>query len=145
MRGHFFFRFGIKKPKLAVAGINPHGGEGGVFGKEEIDIIQPALDSAIKQGYTVEPYPVSGDTVFVRMWENKEFDAVVAQYHDQGHIAAKLVDFWGGVNITLGIPIIRTSVDHGTAFNIAGQGKANPRSLINAINYAEILSGFRSK
>jgi len=136
-------RFGIKKPKLAVAGINPHSGEGGVFGKEEIDIIQPAIDRAVKQGYNVEPYPVPGDTVFVRMWENKEFDAVVAQYHDQGHIAAKLVDFWGGVNITLGIPIIRTSVDHGTAFDIAGQGKANPKSLINAINYAEILNGFQ--
>ena len=136
-------RFGIEKPKLAVAGINPHSGEGGVFGKEEIDIIQPAIDSAQKQGYNVEPYPVPGDTVFVRMWENKEFDAVVAQYHDQGHIAAKLVDFWGGVNITLGIPIIRTSVDHGTAFDITGQGKANPKSLINAINYAEILNDFR--
>jgi len=136
-------RFGIEKPKLAVAGINPHCGEGGLFGQEEIEIIQPAINKALMEGYNVEPYPVSGDTVFIRMRDGKEFDAVIAQYHDQGHIAAKLVDFWGGVNITLGIPIIRTSVDHGTAFNIAGQGKANPKSLINAIKYAEILNKYR--
>jgi len=132
-------RMGISQPKLAVAGLNPHSGEGGVFGREEIDIIQPAINMALEEGINVCPYPVPGDTVFFRMWERKEFDAVIAQYHDQGHIAAKIVDFWGGVNITLGLPIIRTSVDHGTAFDIAGQAKADPRSLINAIEYARIL------
>lgn len=131
---------GISEPKLAVAGLNPHSSEGGVFGREEIDIIQPAIDEAIAEGFNVCSYPVPGDTVFVRMWEGKEFDAVIAQYHDQGHIAAKIIDFWGGVNITLGLPIIRTSVDHGTAFDIAGKGKADPKSLINAIEYALTLN-----
>jgi 4-phospho-D-threonate 3-dehydrogenase / 4-phospho-D-erythronate 3-dehydrogenase len=129
-------RMGIDKPRLAVAGLNPHSGEGGIFGSEEAEIIQPAIDSAISHGMDICPYPVPPDTVFVQMQERKVFDAVVAQYHDQGHIAAKLVDFWGGVNITLGIPIIRTSVDHGTAYDIAGLGKANPESMINAIEYA---------
>jgi 4-hydroxythreonine-4-phosphate dehydrogenase len=129
-------RMGIAQPRLAVAGLNPHSGEGGIFGREEIEIIQPAIDSAIAQGMDVCSYPVPPDTVFVQMQELKAFDAVVAQYHDQGHIAAKLVDFWGGVNITLGLPIIRTSVDHGTAYDIAGTGKANPESMINAIGCA---------
>jgi 4-hydroxy-L-threonine phosphate dehydrogenase PdxA len=126
---------------LAVAGLNPHSGEGGVFGREEIEIIQPAIDLARSEGIDVVPYPAPPDTVFVKMLENKQFDAVIAQYHDQGHIAAKIMDFWGGVNITLGLPIIRTSVDHGTAFDIAGQGKANPQSLINAIKYARTMIG----
>lgn len=133
-------RMGIAEPHLAVAGLNPHSGEGGAFGREEIDVIQPAIDAALAAGIDVIPYPVPPDTVFVRMWENKQFDAVVAQYHDQGHIAAKIVDFWGGVNITLGLPVIRTSVDHGTAFDIVGQGKANPKSLVNAIKYARAMS-----
>lgn len=132
-------RMGVAHPKLAVAGINPHSGEGGVFGREEIDEIQPAIDQARLMGMEINPYPVSPDTVFNRMLENREFDAVVAQYHDQGHIAAKVFDFWGGVNITLGLPIIRTSVDHGTAFDIAGTGKANPTSLIHAIKLAQLL------
>jgi 4-hydroxythreonine-4-phosphate dehydrogenase len=127
---------GISEPRLAVAGLNPHSGEGGLFGSEEIDIIQPTIDAAIKERIDVYPHPVPPDTVFVRMLENKEFDGVITQYHDQGHIAAKIVDFWGSVNITLGLPIIRTSVDHGTAFDIAGTGKANPESLVNAIKYA---------
>lgn len=132
---------GMENPRLAVAGLNPHSGEGGVFGREEIEIIQPAIDLARSEGIDVVPYPVPPDTVFVRMLENKQYDAVIAQYHDQGHIAAKIVDFWGGVNITLGLPIIRTSVDHGTAFDIAGQGKANPQSMINAIKYAHAMIG----
>jgi len=127
---------GIPKPRLAVAGLNPHSGENGIFGSEEIDVIQPAIEDAIQDGIDIVPYPVPPDTVFVRMQEQREFDAVIAQYHDQGHIPAKLVDFWGGVNITLGLPIIRTSVDHGTAFDIAGTGKARPDSLINAILFA---------
>jgi 4-hydroxythreonine-4-phosphate dehydrogenase len=132
---------GIENPHLAVAGLNPHSGEGGAFGREEIEIIQPAIDLARSEGIDIVPYPVPPDTVFVKMLENKQFDAVIAQYHDQGHIAAKIVDFWGGVNITLGLPIIRTSVDHGTAFDIAGQGKANPQSMINAIKYAHAMIG----
>jgi 4-hydroxythreonine-4-phosphate dehydrogenase len=126
----------IASPRLAVTGLNPHSGEGGIFGNEEIEQIQPAIEMAIGAGLDVYPWPVPADTVFVRMSENREFDAVVAMYHDQGHIAAKLIDFWGGVNITLGLPIIRTSVDHGTAFDIAYTNRANPKSLINAIEYA---------
>jgi 4-hydroxythreonine-4-phosphate dehydrogenase len=129
-------RLGIEKPYLAVAGLNPHSGEGGLFGREEIEQIQPAIDRARAEGINVSGRPEPPDTVYVRMAASKEFDAVVAQYHDQGHIAAKIVDFFGGVNITLGLPIIRTSVDHGTAFDLAGTGKANPSSLIAAIKYA---------
>ena len=137
-------RMGIENPRLAVAGLNPHSGEGGLFGREEIEQIQPAIDTARREGLDVYPVPVPGDTVFLRMQKNKEFDAVVAQYHDQGHIAAKIVDFFGGVNITLGLPIIRTSVDHGTAFDIAGKGIANPSSLLAAIAYAQLLAAHRS-
>ncbi len=129
-------RMGIRTPHIAVAGLNPHSGEGGIFGKEEINIIQPAIDTALEEGLNILSYPVPPDTVFVRMLKNREFDAVVAQYHDQGHIAAKIVDFLGGVNITLGLPIIRTSVDHGTAFDIAGKGLAHSDSLVNAIKLA---------
>jgi len=131
---------GIETPRIAVAGLNPHSGEGGIFGREEIEQIQPAIEEARSLGYNIYPHPVPGDTVFVRMREFGEFDAVVAQYHDQGHVAAKLVDFWGGVNITLGLPIIRTSVDHGTAFDVAYTGRANPKSLINAIEYARLMT-----
>ena len=134
-------QIGIERPRIAVAGLNPHSGEGGLFGSEEAEQIQPDIDQARQAGLEVYPWPVPPDTVFVRMRDGQEFDAVVAQYHDQGHIAAKLVDFHGGVNITLGLPIIRTSVDHGTAFDIAGTGKANPQSLISAINYARLLAG----
>ena len=138
-------RLGVTKPRLAVAGLNPHSGEGGLFGFEEIEVIQPAINAAREHGLDVVPHPVSPDTVFVNMLERKAYDAVVAQYHDQGHIAAKIVDFWGGVNITLGIPIIRTSVDHGTAYDIAWTGRANPESLINAISYAQIMYKHWSK
>lgn len=134
---------GIAHPRLAVAGLNPHSGEGGLFGREEIEQIQPAIDAARAEGLAVYPAPLPGDTVFLRMQRGKEFDAVVAQYHDQGHIAAKLVDFFGGVNITLGLPIIRTSVDHGTAFDIAGKGIANPNSLLAAIEYARLMAAHR--
>lgn len=133
-------KMGIANPKIAVAGLNPHCGENGLFGTEDVEHIQPAIDQAIGEGLNMYPAPVPPDTVFVRMAEFKEFDAVVAQYHDQGHIASKIVDFWGGVNITLGLPIIRTSVDHGTAFDVVGTGKANPASMYNAIDYARILA-----
>jgi 4-hydroxythreonine-4-phosphate dehydrogenase len=138
-------QMGIADPLIAVAGLNPHCGEGGLFGSEESQQVQPALDAAAGEGMRVYPRPVPPDTVFVRMAQFKEFDAVVAQYHDQGHIAAKLVDFWGGVNITLGLPIIRTSVDHGTAFDIVGTGKANPQSMVNAIAYAAVMAKNWSK
>lgn len=137
-------QMGIAAPRLAVAGLNPHSGEGGLFGTEEIEQIQPAIDMARSEGINVYDRPLPPDSVFVRMLERKEFDATIAQYHDQGHIAAKIVDFWGGVNITLGLPIIRTSVDHGTAFGKAGTGKANPKSLLNAIKYAQLMATHRS-
>ena len=138
-------QMGIAAPRLAVAGLNPHSGEGGLFGTEEIEQIQPAIDIARSEGINVYDRPLPPDSVFVRMLERKEFDATIAQYHDQGHIAAKIVDFWGGVNITLGLPIIRTSVDHGTAFGKAGTGKANPKSLLNAIKYAQLMATHRSQ
>jgi len=130
----------IENPMIGVAGLNPHCGENGLFGDEDVEQIQPAIDHAIKDGIRVYPTPIPPDTVFVRMAQFHEFDAVVAQYHDQGHIASKIVDFWGGVNITLGLPIIRTSVDHGTAFDVVGTGKANPASLVNAIEFARVMA-----
>jgi 4-hydroxythreonine-4-phosphate dehydrogenase len=137
-------QMGIVAPRLAVAGLNPHSGEGGLFGTEEIEQIQPAIEIACSEGMNVYGRPLPPDSVFMRMLECKEFDATIAQYHDQGHIAVKSIDFWGGVNITLGLPIIRTSVDHGTAFGKAGTGKANPKSLINAIKYAQLMAANRS-
>lgn len=136
-------QMGIPTPLIGIAGLNPHCGENGLFGNEDVEQIQVAIDQARQQGFRVYDAPIPPDTVFVRMAEFHEFDAVVAQYHDQGHIAAKIVDFWGGVNITLGLPIIRTSVDHGTAFDIVGSGKANPQSLFNAIEYASLMAEHR--
>jgi 4-hydroxythreonine-4-phosphate dehydrogenase len=136
-------QMGIADPLIALAGLNPHCGEGGLFGSEESEQIQPAIEQANAEGIRCYPRPVAPDTVFVRMAQFKEFDAVIANYHDQGHIAAKIVDFWGGVNITLGLPIIRTSVDHGTAFDVVGTGKANPKSMVNAIQYAEVMARHR--
>jgi len=133
-------QMGIREPFIAVAGLNPHCSENGLFGSEDVEQIQPAIDLALQEGMHIYPNPIPPDTVFVRMAQFREFNAVVAQYHDQGHIAAKIIDFWGGVNITLGLPIIRTSVDHGTAFDIVGTGKVNPDSLINAITYALLLA-----
>lgn len=133
-------RLGVDKPRIGVAGLNPHASEGGIFGDEELREIQPAIDEAREKGIDVYPQPVPGDTVFHRMHYKKEFDAVVAQYHDQGHIPTKLLDFFGGVNITMGSPIIRTSVDHGTAFDIAGKGVADENSLINALRLAAKLA-----
>jgi len=134
-------RMGISEPRIAVAGLNPHAGEGGLFGDEEINEIQPAIDRARLEGWDVYPNPLPPDTVFVMMAEQGRFDAVVAMYHDQGHIPAKLLHFADGVNVTLGLPIVRTSVDHGTAFDIAGRGIANASSMKAAILVALDLCG----
>lgn len=133
-------RMGVEKPSIAVAGLNPHAGEGGLFGREESEEIDPAVREARQLGYDVIG-PMPPDTVFFRALRGKEigrgeFDAVVAMYHDQGHIPIKLLGFFDGVNVTLGLPIIRTSVDHGTVFGKAGKGTANPASLIEAVRLA---------
>jgi 4-hydroxythreonine-4-phosphate dehydrogenase len=125
---------GVPNPRIAVSGLNPHAGESGLFGREEIDHIGPAVHEAGERGLNVQG-PLPPDTVFLRAWK-KEFDIVVAMYHDQGHIPLKLLGFEKGVNVTLGLPIIRTSVDHGTAFDIAGRGVANPTSMMEAIKMA---------
>ena len=131
-------RFGIAAPRIAVAGLNPHAGEHGLFGREEIDTMAPAIAACRAQGIDVSgPFP--GDTVFLRA-SRGEFDVVVACYHDQGLIPVKLLAFGQAVNVTLGLPIIRTSVDHGTAFDIAGQGIADPGSLIAAVLLAARLT-----
>ena len=138
-----------RRPQIAVAALNPHAGEGGLFGRQDIDVSAPTIAKAVADGLDVVG-PVPGDTVFVKLRAG-QYDAVIAMYHDQGHIPVKLLGFqidpatgrWqelSGVNITLGLPIIRTSVDHGTAFDIAGKGIANERSLIEAIEYAERLA-----
>ena len=132
-------QMGIQEPRLAVAGLNPHAGEGGLFGDEEAREIAPAIEAARAEGMDVYPAPVPPDTVFYRMSHGHEFDAVVAMYHDQGHIPTKVLGFAEGVNITLGLPIIRTSVDHGTAFDKAGKGTADPTSLKRAIEMAVLL------
>ena len=130
------------RPRLAVAGLNPHAGEEGLLGEEERTVIRPAVQAARGRGIQIEG-PLPGDTVFVRATKG-EFDAVIACYHDQGLIPVKLLAFGHSVNVTLGLPIIRTSVDHGTAFDIAGQDKADPTSLIEAILLAgRLASGSR--
>ena len=142
-------KFGIENPRIAVAGLNPHAGENQLFGDEEVNEIIPAIEQANKLGYTVEgPFPP--DTMFVKAVQGK-FDGCIAMYHDQGHIPFKLEGFkWDneketmksvkGVNITLGLPIIRTSVDHGTAFEIAGQGIASADAMLVAIDYAIVMA-----
>ncbi|MBY0502492.1 MAG: 4-hydroxythreonine-4-phosphate dehydrogenase PdxA [Bryobacteraceae bacterium] len=121
--------------RVAVAGLNPHAGENGLFGREEIDEIRPAVEWAQAQGWNVEG-PLPPDTLFYLAVRRKKYDAVVCMYHDQGHIPSKLLDFEGGVNIALGLPIVRTSVDHGTAFDIAWQGIASTRSFAAAVSMA---------
>jgi 4-hydroxythreonine-4-phosphate dehydrogenase len=130
-------------PRIAVAGLNPHAGENGLFGREEIDEISPAVADAQARGWPVQgPFPP--DTLFYLAVEKRRFDAVICMYHDQGHIPSKLLDFEGGVNIALGLPIIRTSVDHGTAFDIAWKGVASTRSLVAAFHFATRLAGLAS-
>jgi 4-hydroxythreonine-4-phosphate dehydrogenase len=134
-------QFGIRSPRLALAGLNPHAGEDGLLGSEEERVLRPAVAAARARGLNVAgPFP--GDTVFVRA-SRGEFDVVVACYHDQGLIPVKLLAFGQAVNVTLGLPIIRTSVDHGTAFDIAGTGVADPSSLITATLLAARLARAR--
>ncbi len=134
--------FGINDPKIAVAGLNPHCGENKLFGNEEDQIIRPAVEQSRKDNINVSgPYPP--DTVFFKA-ASGSFDAVVCMYHDQGLIPFKLLHFDDGVNITLGLPIVRTSVDHGTAYDIAGKGLASHRSLAEAVNLAAFISRNRS-
>jgi len=133
--------FGIARPRVAVAGLNPHAGEGGLFGREEIEIIAPAIAAARAEGIDVSgPWP--GDTVFMMARAGK-FDVVVAQYHDQGLIPVKYLGLEKGVNVTLGLPFVRTSPDHGTAFDIAGQGVASPESMEVALAMARRLAAAR--
>ncbi len=125
---------GVEHPRVAVAGVNPHAGENGRFGKEENEVLTPAIEQAQREGINVSgPYP--GDTIFMRA-RRGEFDIVVAQYHDQGLIPVKYLGVDEGVNVTVGLPFIRTSVDHGTAFDIAGKGVADPNSLRAAFSLA---------
>lgn len=133
--------FGLSLPRMAVAGLNPHAGEGGLFGDEEERIITPAINAARAEGWQVAgPFPP--DTVFHKAVSG-EYDAVICMYHDQGLIPFKLLHFEDGVNVTIGLPIVRTSVDHGTAYDIAGQGKANPASLCAAFDLAAEIAGNR--
>ena len=130
-------RFGMPESRIAVTGLNPHAGESGLLGHEESDAIAPAIAAARSEGINVSgPFPA--DTLFVRA-SRGEFDVVIACYHDQGLIPVKLLAFGHAVNVTLGLPIIRTSVDHGTAFDIARQGKADPGSMVEAILLAARL------
>jgi 4-hydroxythreonine-4-phosphate dehydrogenase len=135
-------RFGIASPRLALAGLNPHAGEHGVIGREDDEVLAPAVAASRARGVAIDgPFPA--DTIFLRAMRG-EFDAVVACYHDQGLIPIKLVAFGRAVNVTLGLPIVRTSVDHGTAFDIAGKGVADPSSLIEAIKLAVRLARTRN-
>jgi 4-hydroxythreonine-4-phosphate dehydrogenase len=132
-------RLGIDRPRIAVAGLNPHAGEGGLMGREEIESIAPAIADARARGVDASgPWP--GDTVFMRARGFRDFDVVVAMYHDQGLIPIKYLGIDTGVNVTIGLPFVRTSVDHGTAFDIAGRGIADCRSLLAAIELAAALS-----
>ncbi len=131
---HACLQEGIAHPRVAVAGLNPHAGEDGRFGREEITAIAPAIQQAIKEGIDASgPWP--GDTIFMKARKG-DYDIVVAQYHDQGLIPVKYLGVEQGVNVTVGLPFVRTSVDHGTAFDIAGQGIADPSSLREAFEAA---------
>jgi 4-hydroxythreonine-4-phosphate dehydrogenase len=131
-------RFGIARPRIALAGLNPHAGEEGLLGEEDVRVLRPAVEDGRSRGIAIDgPFP--GDTIFGRATRG-EFDAVIACYHDQGLIPVKLLAFGRSVNVTLGLPIVRTSVDHGTAFDIAGKGIADPSSMIEAVLLAARLS-----
>ncbi len=133
-----------RAPRIGVAGLNPHAGEGGLFGREEVDIIAPAVQQAVLEGLQVSG-PFAPDTIFMRArskaGQSGEFDVVLAMYHDQGLIPVKYLGVDKGVNVTLGLPLVRTSPDHGTAFDIAGTGQADASSLIEAIRMARQLGG----
>jgi 4-hydroxythreonine-4-phosphate dehydrogenase len=143
---------GFERPRIGVCALNPHAGEGGMFGREDVDVIAPVVESYRAEGMDITG-PVPGDTVYVKALAGR-FDAVIAMYHDQGHIVVKTLGFvmdpssgqmsaLSGVNVTLGLPIVRTSVDHGTAFDIAGKGVANAQSMVEAIEVAAQLVGAR--
>lgn len=134
--------FGVAAPRLAVAGLNPHAGEGGRMGVEEIEVITPVLERLRADGFDLRG-PISADTMFHAAARNR-YDAAIAMYHDQALIPIKTLDFDRGVNVTLGLPFIRTSPDHGTAFDIAGQGVANPASLIEALRMAQAMGQARA-
>lgn len=127
-------QLGIEEPTVAVAALNPHGGEQGLFGTDEMDVIGPATQEAIDRGWRVRG-PVPADSVFNQCYEGR-YDGVLSLYHDQGHIAAKTLDFHGTVSLTMGLKFLRTSVDHGTAFDIAGKGIADARGMVEALNAA---------
>jgi len=136
-------RFGLPAPRIAVAGLNPHAGEHGLLGSEEERVLRPAIGACAKRAIRVSgPFPA--DTVFVRAIRG-EFDVVIACYHDQGLIPVKMAAFGKAVNVTLGLPIVRTSVDHGTAFDIAGRGVADPSSMVEAVKLAARLATGRLK
>jgi 4-hydroxythreonine-4-phosphate dehydrogenase len=135
--------FGILNPRLAVAGLNPHAGEEGVLGDEDGSMIAPAVAALAARGFAVKG-PLSADTMFHEE-ARKTYDAALCMYHDQALIPIKALSFWDGVNVTLGLPIVRTSPDHGTALDIAGTGKANPRSMIAAIQMAADMADARSR
>ena len=128
-----------RRPRIAVAGLNPHAGEGGLFGREEIDVIAPAIAQARAEGIDAQG-PFAPDTVFMRARGFAEFDVVVAMYHDQGLIPVKYLGVEQGVNVTLGLPLVRTSPDHGTAFDIAGTGRADAASLLAAVRMARQMA-----
>ncbi len=134
---------GFEKPRIAVCGLNPHAGEHGLFGNEEERFIAPAVRAAREDGISVEG-PLPADTVFLKTVRGA-YDIVVAMYHDQGHIPAKLLGFEQTVNVSLGLPIIRTSVDHGTAFDIAGKGVADPGSMVAALGLAAVMADRREE
>ena len=134
--------FGFPHPRLALAALNPHAGEHGLFGREDADVLAPAVEAGRANGIDIVG-PIAADTVFVRAARG-EFDAVIACYHDQGLIPVKVLAFGRAVNVTLGLPIIRTSVDHGTAFDIAGAGTADASSMIEAVRLATALAGRRA-
>jgi len=135
--------FGIERPRLAVAGLNPHAGESGALGREEVEIIGPAVEALRARGVEATG-PLPADTLF-HAEARERYDAVLCMYHDQALIPVKMLDFWGGVNVTLGLPIVRTSPDHGTGFDIAGRGQARPDSLIAAIRLAAEIAERRGR
>lgn len=134
--------FGVRAPRLAVAGMNPHAGEGGAIGREEIEVIEPALAAMRNEGFDVTG-PLSADTMF-HPEARAKYDAAICMYHDQALIPIKTLDFARGVNVTLGLPFIRTSPDHGTALDIAGRGAADPSSLIEAMRLAQTMACLRA-
>ncbi|MEM1266762.1 MAG: 4-hydroxythreonine-4-phosphate dehydrogenase PdxA [Pseudomonadota bacterium] len=134
--------FGIAAPRICVAGLNPHAGESGAMGREELEVIAPVLDRLRAEGMTLDG-PRSADTMF-HPAARAQYDAAVCMFHDQALIPIKTVDFAGGVNVTLGLPIVRTSPDHGTAYDIAGKGVADPRSLIAALRLAREIAATRA-